>query len=219
MTDLVVGLGEIGRPLQQCLELRGISVDTFDILDTADSSHSTGAPPEDKYDMIHICFPYSDSFVEDVRKYLKMGKVIVHSTVKAGTCKQIPCVYAPVRGVHKRMLEDMLRYRKYYSGDIDPQFERRFFDCKNVPDSTKLELTKVIVDTTYYGWLIMFRKLVDKEFDVDWTFADEIHGFLGNRPVMFNDGKPIGGHCVIPNLDLLPDTLISKIVRMGATDE
>ena len=81
MTDLVVGLGEIGRPLQQCLELRGIPVDTFDILDL------TATTPKDQYDMIHICFPYSDSFVEDVRKYLKMGKVIVHSTVKAGTCK------------------------------------------------------------------------------------------------------------------------------------
>lgn len=210
MTDLIVGLGEIGRPLQQCLELRAIKVETYDI------KGGKQYISDSKYDMIHICFPYSKNFEFQVKPYLNLGKVVVHSTVKAGTCKALGCVYSPVRGVHKRMFEDMLRYTKYYSGDTDPEFERRFVDCKNVPDSTKLELTKVIVDTTYYGWLIMFRKLVDKEFDVDWTFADEIHGYLGNRPVMFNDKKPIGGHCVIPNLDLLPDTLIAQIVRMGA---
>ena len=34
-----------------------------------------------------------------------------------------------------------------------------------------------------------------------WKFADEIHENLGNRPKMFPG--IIGGHCVIPNLNLI----------------
>ncbi|MBT7473392.1 MAG: GDP-mannose dehydrogenase, partial [Nitrosopumilus sp.] len=38
-------------------------------------------------------------------------------------------------------------------------------------------------------------------FEEMWKFADEIHENLGNRPKMFPG--IIGGHCVIPNLDLI----------------
>ncbi len=39
------------------------------------------------------------------------------------------------------------------------------------------------------------------DFDEMWKFADEIHENLGNRPKMFPG--IIGGHCVIPNLNLI----------------
>ena len=39
------------------------------------------------------------------------------------------------------------------------------------------------------------------DFDEMWSFSDEIHKFLGNRPKMFPGF--IGGHCVIPNLELI----------------
>ena len=54
------------------------------------------------------------------------------------------------------------------------------------------ELAKILVDTSYYGWLINYAQITkmicEKEnidFDEMWKFADEIHENLGNRPKMF----------------------------------
>jgi hypothetical protein len=42
-----------------------------------------------------------------------------------------------------------------------------------------------------------------------WLFSDEIHKFLGNRPKMFPGF--IGGHCVIPNLQLIDERSLNQI--------
>ena len=46
-----------------------------------------------------------------------------------------------------------------------------------------------------------------------WSFADEIHKFLGNRPKMFPGF--IGGHCVIPNLELIDDKSLNQINQIN----
>ena len=55
------------------------------------------------------------------------------------------------------------------------------------------------------------NKIVKKDVDFDemWKFADEIHENLGNRPKMFPG--IIGGHCVIPNLDLINNKTLNLI--------
>ncbi len=77
---------------------------------------------------------------------------------------------------------------------------------KKISTPLTLELSKIVVDTSYYGWLINYAqisKIIADKFHVDydemWTFSDEIHKFLNNRPKMFPGF--IGGHCVIPNLN------------------
>ena len=205
MTDLVVGLGEIGKPLMKLLQVRGFAVHGWDI--------SEPLSLKENYEFINICFQYSEEFVESVKQWKDHGKVVIHSTVKPGTSKELGVVYSPVRGVHSRMFEDLQRYAKYYSGNENVDFEQRFKVCVNVGDSTKLEQTKIIVDTTYYGYLIAFRKIVDKDYDVYWEFATEINAALKNRPVMYNDGKRFGGHCIINNLDLLDKSMITEIIR------
>lgn len=210
MRDLVVGLGEIGSPLLEMIKSRGISVQGYDL--------KNKTVIEDKYDYIHICFPYTDDFENQVKPYLKLGKVVIHSTVKPNTSKNLGVVYSPTSGVHARMLFDIGRYLKWYSGKPDSEFEKRFPLCMNVPDSTKLENTKIIVDTTYYGWLIAFRKHVDENYDVYWEFANQIQAYLGNRPIMYNDRKPIGGHCVIQNLPLLGDELFNSVIGKYSPD-
>jgi hypothetical protein len=83
-------------------------------------------------------------------------------------------------------------------------------------DPLTLELAKILVDTSYYGWLINYAQLSDmiaKQHNVDydemWSFADEIHKFLGNRPKMYPGF--IGGHCVIPNLSLIDENSLWQI--------
>ena len=92
---------------------------------------------------------------------------------------------------------------------------------QNVTTPLVLELAKIIVDTSYYGWLITYSQVsnnIAKKYNVNykemWSFADEIHKFLGNRPKMFPGF--IGGHCVIPNLDLLQDNTLYLIKKINS---
>jgi len=87
---------------------------------------------------------------------------------------------------------------------------------KKLSNPITLELSKIICDTSYYGWLINYAqmsKMIAKKYKVDydemWSFSDEIHKFLGNRPKMFPGF--IGGHCVIPNLQLIDEHSLNQI--------
>ena len=205
MTDLIVGLGEIGKPIMQLLKERGFDVEGWDIINPTKF--------ETDYNFIHICFPYSDNFKNQVILWRSKGTIIIHSTVKPGTSKELDVIYSPVRGVHKTMLDDLKHYTKYYSGPINKEFEKRFKKCQNERDSTFLEYTKIIVDTTYYGYLIAFRKYIDDNYSVNWSFAEEINEKLKNRPIMYNPKGPIGGHCVLPNLELLGDKKLMELIK------
>ncbi len=195
MPDLVVGLGEIGEPLGRYLMLRGFTVEGYDI--------KTNTKIQKSYDMIHICFPYGKDFIKAVKFYKKLGPVVIHSTVKPGTSKKLNCIYSPIRGLHKILLAELKGFSKYYSGVPSKEFEKRFPNCVNVPDSEILENTKILVDSEYYRILIEYRKAVDKNYKVYWHFANEINARFGNRPILYNDNKEIGGHCVKENHQLL----------------
>ena len=91
---------------------------------------------------------------------------------------------------------------------------------KQMSSPKTLELGKILCDTSYYGWLINFAQITkiisDREkvdYDEMWSFADEIHKFLGNRPKMFPGF--IGGHCVIPNLSLIDEKSLQQIDRIN----
>mgnify|MGYP000598342738 CR=1 FL=1 len=117
--------------------------------------------------------------------------------------------------MHRRFLDDNKKYTKFVSSDekqIEPKIkidlEKRFEKIEWMSTTKTAELAKILVDTTYYGWLINYAQITkmicEKEgidFDEMWKFADEIHENLGNRPKMFPG--IIGGHCVIPNLNLV----------------
>ena len=51
------------------------------------------------------------------------------------------------------------------------------------------------------------------DYDEMWSFSEEIHKFLGNRPKMYPGY--IGGHCVIPNLDLIENKTLDLIKRIN----
>jgi hypothetical protein len=92
---------------------------------------------------------------------------------------------------------------------------------KKMSTPLSLELAKIVVDTSYYGWLINYAQLSNMialkykiNYDEMWSFADEIHKFLGNRPKMFPGF--IGGHCVIPNLKLIDDSAFDIIDEINS---
>ncbi|MFB5617896.1 MAG: hypothetical protein ACE5Q4_04475, partial [Nitrosopumilus sp.] len=215
MTDLVVGLGEIGRPLFELLRDRNFKVEGFDpnIPEFSDPKFNND------YDMIHICIPFSEKFEIHAREYCGMSKnIVIHSTVMPGTSKHLGFSYSPIRGIHNNMYEHLKWFQKYYAGDIpEIEFSKRFPNYVKVDDTTKLERTKVVA-TSYVGVIYAFRKYIDSNYPVYWHFSNELHQMFGNQPVVYNDNKPIGGHCIIPNLDLLGDKLISDFVKKWGVD-
>jgi len=91
---------------------------------------------------------------------------------------------------------------------------------KRMSGPITLELAKILVDTSYYGWLINYAQLSNMiarkhnvDYDEMWSFADEIHKFLGDRPKMFPGF--IGGHCVIPNLELIDEETLWQIDKIN----
>lgn len=89
-------------------------------------------------------------------------------------------------------------------------------------DTNTAEYAKILTDTTYYGWLINYAQLTKMicdaekiDYDEMWTFAEEIHQVLGNRPKMYPG--VIGGHCVIPNLSLVDHPAIQDVRKINET--
>jgi len=224
-------MGEVGATLFKILE-SCISVYGDDI----NSARRHGFKPTDNIEIVHICFPWSANFVSSVIKYYHKYRpllVVIHSTVKPGTTDKIQrrlpqtaVVFSPIRGVHANMERDLRRYTKFYASYSDKRlnlFLQRFgsagIKLEPYSDPLALEYAKILCDTTYYGWLIIYAqrtKMICDEKGIDydelWRFAEEIHRFLANRPKMF-PGSGIGGHCVLPNLELLDDGFFKIIKR------
>ena len=225
MTDVILGMGEVGQTLFDLLVDRKFDCVGIDLDNSKCKKYSENEVIKNP-EYLHVCLPgeltgFTDIVLNWINKIKNIQVVIIHSTVKPGTTKiiqeklSIPILFSPVRGVHKRFLNDIKKYTKFISFDgieIDPKIktdlENRFEKIEWMSTTKTAELAKILVDTTYYGWLINYAQITkmicEKEnvdFDEMWKFADEIHENLGNRPKMFPG--IIGGHCVIPNLDLV----------------
>lgn len=237
--NIVVGLGEIGIPTLKLISKVVLAVG----YDKKSSLIDKNFHKYKNFDtsIMHICIPYTNGFISEIISLFKKFKpkiIVIHSTIKPYTTKKlqnklpIPIIYSATRGIHKRMLYDLKRYTKFFA--IEPnvagkklailEFQKLMQRCgvktKQMSNPITLELAKIICDTSYYGWLITFAQLsnlIAQEHKVDydemWSFSDEIHKFLGNRPKMFPGY--IGGHCVIPNLDLIHNQTLDLIKKIN----
>jgi UDP-N-acetyl-D-mannosaminuronate dehydrogenase len=235
--DIVIGMGEIGLPIFKLLS-KNMPVDGLDKIEKLNSEKFIDIK---KIELMHICIPFTKSFQKSViqlsKKYNPDG-IIIHSTISPNTTKKLqnkldlPIIYSATRGVHKRMLKDLKRYTKFFAVyDYAPSskwasrtFKNKMKKCgvktKQMSQPITLELAKVVCDTSYYGWLISYAQLSNRiaigygiDYDEMWSFSDEIHKFLGNRPKM-HPGY-IGGHCVIPNLNLINNETLNLISKMN----
>lgn len=228
MKQLVIGRGEIGTALAKILEC-----DSYDALDKD--------LPADEYDTLHICFPYSPTFLSDVRAYaIALGAelVIVHSTVPLGTCDPEGWVHSPVRGIHPHLEKGIRTFVKFLGGDGAHDAAKIFRKagiktsvCLEARDTEALKLW----DTTIYGWNILLEKAIKAycdlhklDFRTVYTYANTTYnsGYdsLG-RPeyvkyVLKDAPGPIGGHCVQQNWELLEDPIaaLSKKLHKRFSD-
>jgi len=237
MTDIILGMGEVGETLFDLLVERNFDCIGIDVDDSKCKNYSKNSIIENP-EFLHVCLPGELAGFEDIisnwiGNLEDLKAVLIHSTVIPGTTKNIqkkskvPILFSPVRGVHKRFSEDIKKYTKFISSDteladqsIKSDLEKRFHKIDWMSTTKTAELAKILVDTTYYGWLINYAQITkmicEKEgvdFDEMWKFSDEIHENLGNRPKMYPG--IIGGHCVIPNLNLIEYENLDMIKKIN----
>jgi len=222
---LVIGAGEMGRALFEILKKN------FDV-----SLRDKEGETSEHYDVLHIAYPPFSGFVKATKKYMReygAPLVIVHSTVPVGTTKRLgaSAVHSPIRGVHPHLTKGIRTFVKYFGGPKAVSAARYFsklgIPVKTFKDAETTELLKIL-DTTYYGWNIMFAKeaktLCEKfgvDFDDVYTVPNRDYndGYakLGmehvTRPVLKYVRGKIGGHCVIPNTKLLKSWMTDTLKK------
>ena len=241
-TVLVIGLGEIGYTLFTLLneEKKGFTVYGLDLDETKmrQLNQSRSKFPS-QIDTLHVCLPCSNqqNFADVVVGYVEEFKpklVIINSTVPPGTTMKVAqrckCLVAnsPSRGVHKNaehMKWEMRRWTKYVGGAnaaaaqaARAHFEKLNLRVKVLKSCTETELAKLF-ETTYRAWMIacfqeMHRisRAFGADFDETVDFLEDTHRLRFDRPVMFPG--VIGGHCLIPNTELLLKAYDSEFLRL-----
>ena len=238
--NVVVGLGEIGKPILKLLSKSQIVVG-YDINSKLMDQKKFAKYKNLDTRILHVCIPFSNKFQSHLKNLYKRFSpkcIVIHSTVSPYTTKKIqsnlriPIIYSATRGIHSRMLRDLRRYTKFFAIENNApkvkwatrQYTQLMKKCgvktKKMSDTLRLELAKIVTDTSYYGWLINYAQISNMiaikhgiDYDEMWEFSDEIHTFLGNRPKMFPGF--IGGHCVIPNLSLIDEKSLWHIDKIN----
>ena len=238
--DIVAGIGEIGKPILKLLSKHGVVVG-FDSNPDLMDERKFEKYESLKTSFLHIAIPVTGKFINNVLKLYKKFQpecIVIHSTIKPGMTEKlqeklsIPVIYSATRGVHKRMVYDLKRYTKFFVISANAprgkwattryvqSMKRCGVKTKKMSKPETLELAKIICDTSYLGWLVNYAQLSNViaikhgvDYDEMWSFSDEIQEFLGNRPKMYPGF--IGGHCVIPNLNLINNESLNIISKMN----
>ena len=112
--DIVVGLGETGRPLYNIIDRSIVDVYGIDLNETVGTKTSICR-------ILNICFPFSDDFVTEVMRYQEDYAplvTVIHSTVPIGTTAKIPgAVHSPILGRHDSMEESIMAFDKWIGGE------------------------------------------------------------------------------------------------------
>jgi UDP-N-acetyl-D-mannosaminuronate dehydrogenase len=217
---IVVGMGEVGRPLFQILS-RVYRCTPVDILPVDVGGRCS---------VMHVCYPfYIPHFIGTTLHYVEKYRpdlTIINSTVAPGTtrsvqqCVQKQVVYSPVRGKHVQMERDLLRYRKFVAGltpdaidKAEHHFSKAGFSTATFPSPEIGEVSK-LVETTWLGVLIGWAQEVNRmALSFGGTYED-VNAFIQEVEFLPSRVFPghIGGHCVMANIAILQDQFRSRLL-------
>lgn len=210
---VVAGLGEVGRPLFELVSQfhHAVGIDVTPITEDLERA-----------DVLHVCYPFQiRDFLGVTACYIERYKprlTIINSTVAVGTTRQIAertgaaIVNSPVRGKHARMLEELRHYTKFV-GSMSPaagaeaaqHFGSVGLKTKVLSTPEATELAK-LTETTYFGLMIAWAQDIERYCDKAGANYEEIVSFYDEikffPQVKYFPGI-IGGHCVMPNIEIL----------------
>ncbi|HEU5450520.1 MAG TPA: hypothetical protein VFU76_00965 [Terriglobales bacterium] len=220
---VVLGLGEVGKPLLAILSKTYNTVG-IDIV----------PPAEDigRVDVMHVCYPFEiRDFVGVTAGYIERYKpavTIINSTVGVGTTRAVaeksgaPVVHSPVRGKHARMQEEMHYYTKFVGGMDEASAQRAAQHLEKAGFKTRIlsspEATELgkLSETTYFGVMIAWAQEVERYCDAVGTDYNEVISLFEEikffPPVKYFPGI-IGGHCVMPNIEILSKIEASPLLK------
>lgn len=231
VSNLVVGLGEVGGAIFRVLSSA--------YPDTVGVDPQKGYELKDNVTakFLHICIPGSCNLFEDIviDYYNKLlpDFLIIHSSVVIGTTSNISSsipsscliVFSPVNGKHIAMDACLKKHPKFIGCDnpdptrlkeIIEMFDKCNIKAIYVGTTRSIELGKLLT-TTLFGYLIAWAQEIEricstlnvdpKEVEKCWKLIDSSDFDIKNKFA----GK-IGGHCVMPNIELLERFISSEML-------
>lgn len=228
--NLVIGMGEVGQGL-------------FDVLRGKYWAAGRDKEPviiTQKIDVIHICIPYSETFHADVEKYQKLYDpklTIIYSSVPIGTSEKLGAVHSPIEGKHPAIGLSIQNFARWLGCSDDKKLKvavklwEKIIPVRVLPSADFTEWLK-LRSTSKYGLNIVWAQYeaevseklgmdfaANKQFDMDYNGLYTrlgMHQF--QRYVLDPPEGKIGGHCIVPNAEILdgqyPNDLLKKIVSM-----
>jgi hypothetical protein len=229
MNCILIGYGEIGRAVYDVykqyhkIDIRDLKIDNVKF--------------DSKYDLMIVAIPYSDNFIDTVKKYqsyFNPDATIIFSTVAIGTTAQIEnAVHCPIEGKHPYLSESVKKWQVFIGGKN--KLAVKFFTTANkIPyEFNKPEHTEFLKlqSTSNYGLMIEYARYLNSVCNNIGLDYDEVKKFnmaynglyktLGmpnmQRYILDAPVGNIGGHCVVPNAKLLdkqyPSIFLKEIYR------
>jgi len=226
----IIGLGEVGSALFAILKSK------YDV-----RWFEKNSDPNYSCEIMHICLPWSESFMEIVSNYVTIQKptnIIIHSSVPVGTSKKLKAFHSPIRGQHPDMTGGILNYVKYLGTDVQDTvvneqlcayFEAVGIRTKIIQGTKTTELAKLL-ELCRYGTYIAFAKEQDdicKKFGVDYKVA--VTDYEGTRsdglkrinrsalcqPLLYPFKDFVGGHCTIEDMDIMLEQMDTPMLHLA----
>jgi len=225
----ILGYGEIGKSIEQVYLNNKNHLYDIRIKDLGQSDDFSGLDVLN----ICIPYITDEQFIGAVSLEISQHSpklTIIHSTVVPGTTSlltditEVPIVHSPVRGVHPNLYEGLMTFVKFIGSETieaaqqaASHFEELGIETHICSSSRTTEVGKLF-STTYYGLIIAWHGEMKKvceaigiSFDEAVTIFNETYNegyrVLDKpeviRPVLYPPKGVIGGHCILPNVEIL----------------
>lgn len=231
MKRIIIGYGEVGKAFGELCTRNNLDFEPIDIMDRYDDTF---------FNVMHVCIPHNSIFCAEVRMYatkFQPDLIVIHSTVPVGTMLKLGLenvAYTYVTGRHPQLADEMTEFEHLIAADSESTKDAARYELMLMGITSRnfrfayndLELAK-LADTTYYGLCIAWHKelrLMAEYYGVDTDTlrnANEVYNagyaeidskYL--RPELTFEPGHIGGHCVVPNTNiLLQDFPENKLLR------
>lgn len=229
MRSLIIGRGQIGQAL----------LNIFSRYHETQIRDIEPVKVHGQVEILHIAYPYSEDFVRYTVKYMDEYKpklTMIHSSVKIGTtdlCGE-HVVHTPERGRHPNLDFEMREFPKFVAGrDCEDVriAEQYFVECEwpvhTMFNPQATELYK-LASNVHLALEVAWRQTVERMIEQighnafprlgyeEWEDSyNRGHRSLGQQQLLRPRLKPgpIGGHCLLPCLDILSESFKSPFFK------